>query len=52
MKNYIVYWRFKGKPYMELPLNICKVSANTKSEAKQRLIESTENIHIKRIVEE
>ena len=52
MKNYVVYWRFKGKAYMKLPLNICKISAFSKKEAIKELKETTENILIKRIVEE
>lgn len=49
MKQYIVYWRFKGKEYRELPWNSSKVNANSKKEAAKIIKESSECIRIIRI---
>lgn len=50
MKSYTVYWRFKGKPYLMLPMNVCTISASTKKEVIQIMKSSLENVKIIKIV--
>ena len=49
MKVYTVYWRFKGKEYLDLPCNYVAISAATKKEAAKKVKESLENVKIIRI---
>ena len=49
MKEYTVYWRFKGKEYQMMPWNSCRIYANNKKEASILAKESCENIRIIRI---
>lgn len=40
MKNYIVYYRFKGTQYRELPMNTSMISDVTKKHAKESFLAS------------
>ena len=50
MKEYTVYWRFKGKEFLMMPWNSTTVNANTKKEASANVKESLENIKIIRVI--
>ena len=43
MKNYIVYYRFKGIKYREHPMNTSTISDVTKKHAKESFLESMTN---------
>lgn len=49
LKEYTVYWRFKGKRFLILPWNKTKVKAITKKEAAMSVKESLENVKIIRV---
>lgn len=49
MKDYTVYWRFKGKQFLEMPWNSTKIKAETKKEAAKNVKESLENVKIIRV---
>jgi hypothetical protein len=40
MKNFIVYYRFKGAKYREHPMNISMISDVTKKHAKESFLAS------------
>jgi hypothetical protein len=48
-KEYTVFWRFKGKEYLETPLNSCSITAASKKEAAAMAKESCDSIKIIRI---
>jgi len=48
-KAYTVFWRFKGKEYLEAPLNNCTIIATSKKEAAEKAKESCDSIKIIRI---
>ena len=50
MKQYNVYWRFKGKQFLMMPWNETVVNAETKKEAATQVKESLENIKIIRVI--
>lgn len=43
MKNYIIYYRFKGAEYRELPMNTFMITDVTKKNAKERFLCTIEN---------
>lgn len=43
MKNYLVYYRFKGAKYRELPMNTSMISDVTKKHAKESFLVSMTN---------
>lgn len=49
MKVYSVYWRFKGKQFLDMPWNSTSVKANTKKEATKSVKESLDNVKIIRV---
>ena len=49
MKEYTVYWRFKGKEYLETPFNSFTVFANSKKEAAEEAKARCDTIKIIRI---
>lgn len=49
MKQYTVYWRFKGKEFLMMPWNSTTVYANTKKEASAKVKEDLENVKVIRI---
>lgn len=49
MKQYNVYWRFKGKEFLMMPWNVTKVNADTKKEATQQVKDNLENIKVIRV---
>ena len=49
MKEYTIFWRFKGKEYLMTPLNSMTIFAKTKKDAAKEFKESCENIKIVRI---
>jgi len=49
MKEYTVYWRFKGKEFLMMPWNSTTIFAKTKKEATRLIKEELENVKIVRI---
>ena len=49
MKEYTVFWRFKGKQFLEMPWNSSKIMAETKKEAAKNVKEYLENVKIIRV---
>jgi len=51
MKQFTVYWRFKGKQFLMMPWNSTTVNADTKKEAAQQIKDNLENVKIIRVQE-
>ena len=51
MKQFTIYWRFKGKQFLITPWNSTIVNANTKKEAAQQIKDDLENVKVIRVQE-
>ena len=51
MKQFTIYWRFKGKRFLMMPWNSTTVNANTKKEAALEIKDDLENVKVIRVQE-